>query len=309
MKTFVAGDAVKALAMTAALLIAAFECAGCTRSAPPAFDGSSAFSFLEEQCALGPRYPGSPGHAEVQRYIAGKLDEFGAVVTRQPFEAVLSTGDTLRLVNIIGSYRPDAPRRILVGAHYDTRPRADRESDPANRNTPILGANDGGSGVAVLLELARLCSIAEPSVGVDLVFFDGEDYGLEGRIGDYLLGSRRHAKSLGAAHPVAAIVVDMVGERDSRIPIEGYSAAASPALCARIFGIARSLGIPNFVQAQGPSIIDDHLPYIQAGVPAIDLIDFDYPYWHTLADTPDKCSGESLAAVGAVLVRYVWEER
>jgi hypothetical protein len=299
----------KALAMMAALWIAALQCAGCARSAPPAFDGSSAFAFLEQQCALGPRYPGSPGHAAVQRYIVGKLEGFGASVSRQPFEAVLSTGDTLSLVNIIGSYRPGARERILIGAHYDTRPRADRDPDPANRAKPILGANDGASGVAVLLELARLLSISAPSVGVDLVFFDGEDYGEEGNTGDYLLGSRRHAKSLGAGRPAAVIVVDMVGERDSRIPIEGYSAAASPALCARIFGIARSLRIPNLVQAKGPSIIDDHLPYIQAGIPAIDLIDFDYRHWHTLADTPDKCSGESLAAVGAVLVHYIREER
>ncbi len=298
-----------ALMMMVAVSIAALQCAGCARSEPPAFDGASAFAFLEQQCALGPRYPGSPGHAAIRRYIAGKLEEFGAGVTRQPFEAVLSTGDTLRLENITGSYRPEARARILLCAHYDTRPRADRESDPANRAKPILGANDGASGVAVLLEIARLCAVSEPSVGVDLVFFDGEDYGEEGRTDDYLLGSRRHAKSLGARRPNAVILLDMVGERDSRIPIEGFSAAASPALCARIFGIARSLRIPNFVQAKGPSIIDDHLPYIQAGVPAIDLIDFDYRYWHTLADTPDKCSGESLAAVGAVLVRYVWEER
>jgi glutaminyl-peptide cyclotransferase len=299
----------RAFAMTAAVWLAAIQCAGCARSAPPSFDGASAFVFLEEQCALGPRYPGSPGHAAIQRYIAGKLEEFGADVTRQPFEAVLSTGDTLRLVNIVGSYRPDARERLLIGAHYDTRPRADRDPDPANRAKPILGANDGASGVAVLLELARLCSLAEPPVGVDFVFLDGEDYGEEGRTGDYLLGSRRHAKGLGARRPSAMILLDMVGERDSRIPIEGFSAASSPALCARIFGIARSLGVPNFVQAKGPSIIDDHLPYLQAGIPAIDLIDFEYPQWHTLADTPDKCSGESLAAVGAVLVRAVWDER
>ncbi len=299
----------RAFAMAAVVWFAASQCAGCARSAPPAFDGASAFAFLEEQCAIGPRYPGSPGHEAIRRYIERKLEEYGASVTRQPFEAVLSTGDTLRLVNIVGSYRPDARERILIGAHYDTRPRADRDPDPANRAKPILGANDGASGVAVLLELARLCSRAEPPVGVDLVFFDGEDYGEEGRTEDYLLGSRRYAKSLGARRPAAVIIVDMVGERDSRIPIEGYSAAASPALCARIFGIARSLGVPNFVQKAGPSIIDDHLPFIHAGVPAIDLIDFEFPQWHTLADTPDKCSGESLAAVGAVLVRFVWEKR
>ncbi len=297
------------LVILAAACIAAIQCAGCARSEPPAFDGASAYVFLREQCDMGPRYPGSPGHAEIRRYLLEKLAAFGASVTQQPFEAVLTTGDTLRLVNIVGSYRPEARKRILLGAHYDTRPRADRDPDRASRARPILGANDGGSGVAVLLELARLLAVSKPSVGVDLVFFDGEDWGEEGNTADYLLGSRRYAKSLGGRAPAAAIVIDMVGERDSRIPVEGFSAAASPALCARIFGIARALRVPNFVQSQGPSIIDDHLPFIQAGVPAIDLIDFEYPHWHTLADTPDKCSGESLAAVGSVLVRYVWEER
>jgi len=297
------------LTILAAACVAAFQCTGCAKSAPPAFDGASAFVFLREQCDMGPRYPGSPGHAAIRRFLVEKLAAFGASVAQQPFEAVLSTGDTLRLVNIVGSYRPDARKRILLGAHYDTRPRADRDPDPANRERPIVGANDGGSGVAVLLELARLLAASSPAVGVDLVFFDGEDWGEEGNTADYLLGSRRYAKSLGDRRPFAMILVDMVGERDSRMSVEGFSAAASPALCARIYGIARTLGLPNFVQAQGPSIIDDHLPFIQAGIPAIDLIDFEYPYWHTLADTPDKCSSESLAAVGSVLVRYIWEAR
>jgi glutaminyl-peptide cyclotransferase len=297
------------LTILAAGCAAALMCSGCARSAPPAFDGASAFVFLREQCDMGPRYPGSPGHAAIQRYLVEKLAAFGARVSEQPFEAVLSTGDTLRLVNVVGAYRPEARKRILLGAHYDTRPRADRDPDPAKRAQPILGANDGASGVAVLLEIARLLAASPPSVGVDLVFFDGEDWGEEGNTMDYLLGSRRYAKSLGLRRPAAMILVDMVGERDSRMPIEGFSAAASPALCARIYGIARTLRLPNFVQSQGASIIDDHLPFIQAGIPAIDLIDFEYPYWHTLADTPDKCSSESLAAVGSVLVRYLWEER
>ena len=297
------------LVILAAVFLASLQGGGCAERAPGAFDGESAYALLREQCDLGPRYPGSPGHAAVRRFIVGKLESFGARVTEQPFEAILSTGDTLRLVNIIGAYRPEARKRILLGAHYDTRPRADRDPVPADRAKPILGANDGASGVAVLLELARLLGAAEPGVGVDLVFFDGEDYGEEGRTSDYLLGSRRYVKSLGGRPPAAVIVVDMVGERGARIPIEGFSAAASPALCARIYGIARALGSPAFAQAPGPSIIDDHLPFIQAGIPAIDLIDFEYPHWHTLADTPDKCSGESLAAVGSVLVRYLWEER
>lgn len=292
-----------------ACLFAAAHLAACAKSEPPAFNGDSAFVFLREQCDIGPRYPGSPEHAAVQRYLVEKLALFGANVSLQPFEAVLTGGDTLHLVNIIAKYREGARKRILLGAHYDTRPRADRERDPANRAKPIIGANDGASGVAVLLEIARLLSAWKPPVGVDIVLFDGEDYGEEGNTQDYLLGSRRFAAGLGGYRPIAVIVVDMVGERDSRLPIEGLSSAASAALCEKIYAVAGTLGVENFVQSQGPSVIDDHLPFIQAGLPAIDLIDFDYPYWHTLSDTPDKCAGASLAAVGSVLVRFIRDER
>jgi glutaminyl-peptide cyclotransferase len=290
-------------------LIAALHLGGCAKSDPPSFDGESAFTFLREQCDIGPRYPGSPGHGEIQRYLVDKLTAFGANVSVQPFEAVTSRGDTLHLVNIIGNYSAGAGKRILLGAHYDTRPRADRDGIPANRATPIIGANDGASGVAVLLEIARLLGATKPPVGVDIVFFDGEDYGEEGVARDYLFGSRRFAAGLRGYRPAAVIVVDMVGERDSRIPVEGFSAAASPALCRRIFGIAETLGVPNFVDSQGSSIMDDQLPFIQAGLQAIDLIDFDYPYWHTLGDTPDKCAPASLAAVGRVLLHFIWGER
>jgi len=212
-------------------------------------------------------------------------------------------------MNIIAKYRVDERKRILLGAHYDTRPRADREQDGANRAKPIPGANDGASGVAVLLEIARLLGASKPPVGVDIVFFDGEDYGEEGKVQDYLLGSRRFVAGLGGYRPIAVIVVDMVGERDSRFPMEGFSTAASAALCQDIYGIAKTLGVENFVASQGPSIIDDHLPFIQAGLSAIDIIDFDYPHWHTLEDTPDKCAGASLSAVGSVLVHFVWNAR
>ena len=290
-------------------LLVALHLTGCARSEAPAFNADSAFVFLHEQCDIGPRYPGSPGHDRVRRYLIEKLAAFGAIVSQQPFDAVPAGNDTLHLVNIIAKYRPAAPNRILLGAHYDTRPRADRDPHPENRAKPIIGANDGASGVAVLLEIARLLGTWKPPVGVDLVFFDGEDYGEEGHIEDYLLGSRRFAGGLGGYRPTAVIVVDMVGERDSRIPLEGFSSAASAALCARIYGIAETLGVENFVRSQGPTIIDDHLPFIQAGLAAIVLIDFDYPYWHTLSDTPDKCAGASLAAVGSVLVRFIEDER
>jgi len=295
--------------MLGAAFFAVCGLVGCRKAAPPEFDGQSAFGFLTEQCALGPRFPGSPGHAAVRRYLHEKLAGYGATVSEQPFEAALSTGDTLRLVNMIGAFRTEARTRILLGAHYDTRPRADRDGNPANRSTPILGANDGASGVAVLCEVARLLGASKPPIGVDIVFFDGEDYGEEGNVQDYLLGSRHYASSLGGSRPSAVIVIDMVGEHEARFPREGLSEAASAALNGRVYSIAGKLGIPNFVPAEGRTIIDDHLPFIQAALPAIDIIDFDYPFWHTLEDTPDKCSPASLNAVGRVLMSFIWEAR
>jgi hypothetical protein len=272
----------------------------------PVFDGSSAYRYLIDQCDMGPRYPGSSGHRRLQRYCAEKLEAFGANLSLQPFEAVLTTGDTLHLVNIIGNYNLDARRRILLGAHYDTRPHADRDPDPGNRSNPIIGANDGGSGVAVLLEIARLLWRHEPPVGVDIVLFDGEDYGREGTPEDYCLGSAYFASHLKGYRPSAVIVVDMVGEKDAVIPMEGFSKAASPELLEELFAIADRLHLASFRREEGVSLIDDHLPFIRSGIPAVLLVDFDYPYWHTLEDTPDKCSPGSLEDVGRLLIEYIW---
>ncbi|MCU0638325.1 MAG: M28 family peptidase [Candidatus Krumholzibacteria bacterium] len=286
----------------AAVLLWAASCGG---PGAPAFDGESAYAFLREQCDMGARYPGSTGHLRLRRYIVEKLGEFGASVSLQPFEGVLSTGDTLRLVNIIGNFNVGASKRIMLAAHYDTRPVADMDPDPANRLTPIIGANDGASGVAVLLEIARAIGGAKPPVGVDVVFLDGEDYGESGRPWDFCLGSAWFANNLKGYRPAAAIIVDMVGDSDLKIPREGYSSAASGRLVDELFGIAARLGVKQFANEPGHTIIDDHLPFIRAGIEAADLIDFDYPYWHTVADTPDKCSPASLEAVGRVLLEYI----
>lgn len=279
---------------------------GCDGGTKPRFEGDSAFVHLERQCDIGPRYPGSPGHRILQRYIVNQLEASGASVSLQPFEAVLTTGDTLDLINIIGNYKKDAKRRILLGAHYDTRPRADRDPEPSNRHLPIPGANDGASGVAVLLECARLLAGAEPPVGVDLVFFDGEDYGEEGTAADYILGSAHFAANLKGYRPSAAIIVDLVGERGAEFKVEVYSGTYSALLVDDLYTIAERLGIGAFDRSRGDPLIDDHLPFIRAGIPAVVIIDFDYPYWHTLEDTPDKCSPESLGAVGSVLLEYIW---
>lgn len=282
--------------------------ASCGKSQPPDFSGEDAFLFLEEQCAFGPRYPGSDQHRAVQRYLAKKLEEFGANLSLQPFDGILSTGDTLHLVNIIGNYNMKAKKRILLGAHYDTRPMADMDPDPARRNMPIEGANDGASGVAVLLQVAKLLGETPPPVGVDIVLFDGEDYGDSGVPRDFILGSAHFALNLRGYRPAAVIILDMIGEKDLSIPMEGYSAAASPVLLAEIYDIAERLGYSQFSREEGHTIIDDHLPFIQAGLPAVDLIDFDYRYWHTIEDTVDKCSPLSLEAVGNVVMEYIWQQ-
>ena len=279
---------------------------GCGKSAPPDFDGERAMALLEEQCDMGPRYPGSEAHRLYRRWLVDRLSEAGAEVSLQPFDGVLSTGDTLHLVNIIGNFNRDAGVRVLLGAHYDTRPRADRDPDPDRRNEPIIGANDGASGVAVLLEIARLLGENEPPVGVDIVLFDGEDYGEEGNHDDYCLGSAWFASHLRGFRPAAVVVGDMIGERGVEIPIEGYSGRYAPREVGELWDIAAELGVGAFVRRPGPAIIDDHVPFIREGLPAVDLIDFDYPWWHTIEDTPDKCSAESLEAVGVVLVTWIW---
>ncbi|MBU8921605.1 MAG: M28 family peptidase [Bacteroidales bacterium] len=296
-------------AFLSAVVFLAFTAGSCGSGETPEFDGEKAFLFIEEQCDIGYRYPGSPGHRELQRYLADRLDEYGANLSLQPFTGILTTGDTLRnLVNIIGNYNMDSRKRIMLGAHFDTRPVSDMDPDPANRATPVMGANDGASGVAVLLEIARVLQTHKPPVGVDIILFDAEDYGDAGIPQDFCLGSAWFARNLKGYRPMAVIIVDMIGDSDLRIPVEGYSLSASPRLVDEVYSIAERLGYKQFTRDRGPTIVDDHLPLIQAGLRAIDLIDFDYRYWHTIEDTPDKCSPASLQAVGDVLLEYIWQQ-
>jgi Zn-dependent M28 family amino/carboxypeptidase len=197
-----------------------------------------------------------------------------------------------------------------VGAHYDTRPRSDRETDPARAALPLIGANDGASGTAVLLHLAELLAAAPPPAGVDLLFFDVEDYGREGDLAHYCLGSARLARTwdefggpLAGGRPRGLVLLDMVGKRDLAIPMEGYSLRMAEPWTRALFARAAELGLDAFVSEPGPAVYDDHVPFLQAGIPAVDLIDFDFPEWHTQRDVPAACSPASLEAVG----RLVWD--
>ncbi len=278
----------------------------------PEFDGQRAFQWLVKQTDLGPRNPGSDGHRRCSEMLQNQLGAYGAQVTTQPFlHYDVENEKTVMMTNIIGSFQPDNLSRIMLCAHWDTRPFADRDR-PENRNTPILGANDGASGVAVLLELARLFAANPPPVGVDIVFFDGEDYGKEGQLENYCLGARHFVNNNTRFFPRFAILLDMVGDAELRLPIEGYSQQYAPRLVERIWEAAAELGYQQFVPEVNDYIFDDHIILNEGGIRAMDIIDFAYPdeshrYWHTLQDTPDKCSPASLKVVGDVLTKVIYE--
>jgi glutaminyl-peptide cyclotransferase len=288
------------------LLVVVLVSGGC-QAPSPQFDGEQAMDYLLAQCDLGPRNPGSEGHRRAIDYLTRTLEGYGAQVRHQVFPFTDDENDsTYQLCNIIASFRPEEERRFLFCAHWDTRPRADRDPDPKRRHLPILGANDGGSGVAILLEMAHLFSLRSPPLGVDLILFDGEDYGREGRLDHYLIGSTNFAAQHRTYRPEVGILLDMVGDRDLDIFIERYSAFLCPELVEIIWDRARDLGIEEFHREQRHAVIDDHLPLNEAGIKCVDLIDFEYPHWHTLQDTPDKCSAESLAKVGRLMVDLVY---
>jgi glutaminyl-peptide cyclotransferase len=296
------------LIMAVALAMAAGGCLFRSGPRPAPFDGDRAFAFLQRQYEMGPRTPGSEGWREFQTMLRRFCDSLKVAVTLQPFTYDdYLTGGKASLVNWIVSINPDNRDRMLIGAHYDSRPRAEHDPDTTRRNQPTPGANDGGSGTAVLMHLAELLSVAPPNIGVDLVFFDGEDYGPSGQLDQYLLGSTYYATH-GMPKYRFGLLLDMIGDRDLRILREGYSERYAKGINDKVWAAARKLGVTAFVDSVGVEVIDDHIPLVGAGVPMIDIIDFDYPYWHTTADTPDKCSAASLAAVGRVVMEVVYGE-
>jgi Zn-dependent M28 family amino/carboxypeptidase len=260
---------------------------------PVKFDGERAYADVGAQVAFGPRTPGSAGHAEVQKWMRAELEKAGWMVEVQETAAM---GHPLQ--NIIAK-RSDAPPQIILGAHYDTRFFADKDPDPANQSKPVPGANDGASGVAVLIELAR--TFPQDTVPIWLVFFDAEDQGrFDGW--DWILGSRAFVEEL-QSRPQAVVIVDMIGDADLNIYMEKNS---DPTLRAEIWAAAAGLGHQDkFIPEEKYPMLDDHTPFLEAGIPAVDLIDFDYPYYHTMQDTPDKVSAQSLNIVGETLWTWV----
>jgi glutaminyl-peptide cyclotransferase len=273
-----------------------------------AFDGQRAFDLLTQQVNFGPRIPDTEPSRQTQQLIAQKLQDAGAQVLRQEF-TVTYRGVTYRMVNVLGVLKGRSDRKVLLCAHYDTRPVADQDPDPANRNKPIPGANDGASGVAVLLEIARVLKIYQPPRTIVFAFFDGEDLGDVGD-GGMFFGSKYFARNLTVngvnLRAEMGVLLDMVGDRDFRSTDETFSRQFAPQVVDGILRAAKVLGYGGlFFQPPAMRIMDDHLPLNEAGIPTADIIDFDYPYWHTLQDTPDKCSAETLAIVGRTVLQWL----
>jgi hypothetical protein len=285
--------------------------AGCQEQTPPApeFDGERALQYIRTQLDFGPRIPGTEGHVRMAAWLDSTLRSRADTVVVQSWDHTTVDGKTLPMRNFIARFNPQATTRLLFLAHWDTRPVSD-VNGVVDSTKPVPGANDGASGVAILLGMADALKARPPEVGVDLLFVDGEDYGNWDARTDVLLGSKYYAANPVGTRPRFAILFDMVGDAMLRIPKEGYSLTGAPDIVEMVWDTARRMGYETtFIDEAGGATTDDHIPLQEAGYKAIDIIDFDYPHWHTPDDTFDKVSARSLKIVGDVAMAVVREAR
>lgn len=288
----------------------------------PAFDADSAWVFVENQVKFGPRVPNSEAHVACGNYLTSELKRFGAQVYEQEATLTAYNGTQLKAKNIIGSFNPENSKRVLLFAHWDSRPYADHDKDPANHKKPIDGADDGASGVGVLLEMARQFSIKSPAIGIDIIFFDAEDYGTPEFVKEYkentwCLGAQFWAKNPHVKGYKAdfGILLDMVGAKNASFFKEATSMRYAPQIVEEVWSTARDLGYGKFfINAEGGAITDDH-QYVILGrnIPCIDIIYTDPesdngfgPHWHTQNDTMDNIDRETLKAVGQTVLQVVY---
>lgn len=266
-------------------------------------------TWAEKQVAFGPRVPGTAAHDSCFAFLLETLRGTTPDVEADTFSyTVPELKKTVRLMNVRARFRPESKQRVLLAAHWDTRPWADRDPDPARRGQPILGANDGASGVAVLLEVARMLKARGPALGVDIALFDGEDLGTETNPSGYFRGSIRYvAEHAAEPPPLFVILVDMVGRRGANFYWEGLSEDKASNIVSLVWDRARSLGIRRFLPGVKATVYDDHVAFLNAGIPAIDVIDFAFPEWHTHKDDLSILSPEPLEDVGRVLVSLVMD--
>jgi hypothetical protein len=285
------------------------------KAEPVAFDAKRAMGYLDDICKLGPRMSGTDAMTKQQELVEKHFTKLGGKVTYQKFKAKQnSVRQPVEMANMLVSWKPEEKRRVILCSHYDTRPKADQETDPKKRKEPIVSANDGGSGVALLMELANHMNKLPANVGVDFVFFDGEEYVFE-RNDDYFFGSRHFGeqytktrKESGQVY-LGAILLDMIAGKDLRLPVEQNSWTSASPLVEDVYKIAADLKADAFRRKEFSKtpVEDDHVMLNRHRIPAIDLIDFDYKHWHRLTDVPENCSGENMEQVARVL--SVWLQR
>ncbi len=307
-----------ALALLAATMLTTALCPAPTQAARASdrsgVDGGRAFGYLEDLCRLGPRFSGSPGMHKQQGMVQQHFASLGATVRRQRFSARHPlTNARVGLANILCHWHADREQRILLAAHYDTRPLPDRDPDRQRRATGrFLGANDGASGVALLMELAHHMPGLPTRYGIDFVLLDGEEFVYNDRRDPYFLGSRWFARRYVDQPPPYryrwGVLFDMVADAQLQLHQErhGMSWPDTRPLVSEIWNTAERLGVREFIPTKKHRVRDDHLMLRNvARIPTCDIIDFDYPYWHTEADTPSKCSADSLAKVGRVILEWL----
>ena len=317
-----------------ALLVFAWACSGektTETTAPevvikpyPAFNADSAYAFVQMQVGFGQRVPGTKGHADTKAWMISSLEKYGWEVQTQDFQAKTYDGLTWDLTNVIASFNPQATKRILLAAHWDTRRIADKGTERLNE--PIDGANDGGSGVGVLMEIARVIGSQEikPEVGIDLIFFDGEDDGEPEMTrtpnnsqiwwchGSQYWSKNKHVPNYSAYY---GILVDLVGGKNARFYREGYSRQYASSILSKVWNHANQLGHSGFfIQQDSPEILDDHVFVNEwAKIPMIDIIEFSPTmgfgqYHHTHRDNMDLIDARTLKAVGETVLFTVYQE-
>lgn len=295
------------------------------KSQAPEFNADSAYAFVQKQVDFGPRVPGSDAHTACRNWLLSTLEGYADRVISQEGSMPIYTGKQLKFTNIIASFNPEQGNRILLCAHWDTRPFADQDKDPANHQTPIAGANDGGSGVGVLLEIARLLKSNPVNIGVDIVLFDLEDYGqpefAQGpkQADSYALGSQYWSKNphVPGYQAKYGILLDMVGAANSRFRVEGFSNQYAPSIVQKVWSTANDLGFGSFFPMEmGPPIQDDHY-YVNTlkGIPTVDIIHLEnngyqtfHSSWHTMQDDMSVIDPTTLKAVGQTVLTVVVRE-
>ena len=292
----------------------------------PEFSADSAYKFTQKQVDFGPRVPNTVAHEACAGYLSAELKKSGAEVIEQKADLTAFDGTILKSTNIIGSFNPKAVTRILLFSHWDSRPWADHDPKPANRKKPVMAANDGASGVGVLLEMARLMGQQQPEVGVDIIFFDSEDYGApesfksENSEESWCLGTQYWAKNPHVQGYTAryGILLDMVGGKNATFYREQASDYYAGSVVSNVWSQAKSLGFGRyFVDQKGGAITDDHIYVNQIiGIPSIDIIQYDPNsksgfgfYWHTTLDTMDNVDKNTLKAIGMTLMHVVYNEK